>query len=39
MIWFLGITSEENLTGPNASAIIPDYVTASIGDLHAAAAN
>jgi hypothetical protein len=33
-----GITSEENLTEPNQS-IIPDYVTAAIGDLRAAAAN
>jgi 4-nitrophenyl phosphatase len=39
MIWLLGITSEENLSGPNASTIIPDYVTASIGDLRATAAN
>ena len=39
MIWLLGITSEENLTGPNASSIIPDYVTASIGDLRGAVAN
>lgn len=31
-----GITSEENLTGLNASTIIPDYVTASIGDLRTA---
>jgi len=34
-----GITSEENLTGPSASTIIPDYVTASISDLRAAVAN
>jgi len=33
-----GITSEENLTEPDQS-IIPDYVTASIGDLRAAVAN
>jgi len=33
-----GITLEENLTEPNQS-IIPDYVTASIGDLRAAVAN
>ena len=39
MIWLLGITSEENLTGLNASTIIPDYVTTSIGDLHAATAS
>ncbi|KAH9972633.1 2-phosphoglycolate phosphatase [Lactifluus volemus] len=28
-----GITSEETLTGPNPSTIVPDYVTCSIGDL------
>ncbi|KAI9452043.1 2-phosphoglycolate phosphatase [Lactarius psammicola] len=28
-----GITSETDLTGPNPSPIVPDYVTASIGDL------
>ncbi|KAH9164964.1 2-phosphoglycolate phosphatase [Lactarius sanguifluus] len=28
-----GITSEDDLTGPNPSSIVPDYVTASIGDL------
>jgi 4-nitrophenyl phosphatase len=39
MKWLLGITSEENLTGPNASTVIPDYVTASIGDLRAAVAS
>lgn len=39
MIWLLGITSEENLTGPDPSTIVPDYVTASIGDLRAAVAN
>ena len=39
MIWLLGITSEENLTGPNPSTIIPNYVTGSIGDLRAAVAN
>ena len=39
MIWLLGVTLEENLTGPNASTIIPDYVTGSIGDLRAAVAN
>jgi 4-nitrophenyl phosphatase len=39
MIWLLGVTSEEDLTGPNASSIIPDYVTASIGDLRAAVAS
>lgn len=39
MIWLLGITSEENLTGPSPSTIVPDYVTASIGDLRAAVAS
>jgi 4-nitrophenyl phosphatase len=39
MIWLLGITSEENLTGPSPSTVIPDYVTASIGDLRAAVAS
>ncbi|KAF8477742.1 2-phosphoglycolate phosphatase [Russula ochroleuca] len=34
-----GITSEENLTGPSPSTIVPDYVTASIGDLRAAVAS
>ncbi|KAI0287187.1 HAD-like domain-containing protein [Russula brevipes] len=34
-----GITSEEDLTGPNPSTIVPDYVTASIADLRAAAVN
>ncbi|KAH9997029.1 2-phosphoglycolate phosphatase [Russula vinacea] len=34
-----GITSEENLTGPSPSTVIPDYVTASIGDLRAAVAS
>ncbi|KAF7319597.1 4-nitrophenylphosphatase [Mycena chlorophos] len=28
-----GITSEAEITGPNASSIVPDYVTSSIGDL------
>jgi len=28
-----GITSESDITGPNASPIVPDYVTQSIGDL------
>ncbi|KAF8265670.1 2-phosphoglycolate phosphatase [Lactarius quietus] len=31
-----GITSEAELTGPNPSPIVPDYVTASIGDLRTA---
>ncbi|KAI0287185.1 2-phosphoglycolate phosphatase [Russula brevipes] len=35
----MGITSEEDLTGPNPSTIVPDYVTASIADLRAGAAN
>ena len=30
---FIGITTEEDLTGPNPSSIVPDYVTPSIGDL------
>ncbi|KAI0293656.1 HAD-like domain-containing protein [Multifurca ochricompacta] len=34
-----GITSEEELTGPNPSTIVPDYVTASIGDLRKALSN
>jgi len=34
-----GIASEADLTGPNPSDIVPDYVTASIGDLRAAVAN
>ncbi|KAI0316878.1 2-phosphoglycolate phosphatase [Amylostereum chailletii] len=28
-----GITSEDDLTGPNPSTIVPDYVTTSLGDL------
>ncbi|EPQ50774.1 2-phosphoglycolate phosphatase [Gloeophyllum trabeum ATCC 11539] len=28
-----GITHVEDITGPNASTIVPDYVTSSIGDL------
>ncbi|KAI6160771.1 HAD-like domain-containing protein [Pisolithus thermaeus] len=31
-----GVTSEENITGPNASTIVPDYVTPSIADLRLA---
>jgi len=34
-----GIASEADLTGSNPSDIVPDYVTASIGDLRAAVAN
>ncbi|KAH7926885.1 2-phosphoglycolate phosphatase [Leucogyrophana mollusca] len=30
-----GITLEKDITGPNASTIVPDYVTGSIGDLRA----
>nr|GAT48135.1 4-nitrophenylphosphatase [Mycena chlorophos] len=30
-----GITTEAEITGPNASSIVPDYVTNSIGDLRA----
>lgn len=28
-----GITKEAEITGPNASPTVPDYVTRSIGDL------
>ncbi|KAG6872645.1 hypothetical protein C0995_008076 [Termitomyces sp. Mi166 len=31
-----GITQESEITGPNPSPIVPDYVTDSIGDLRAA---
>ncbi|KAI6015067.1 HAD-like domain-containing protein [Pisolithus orientalis] len=31
-----GVTSEDHITGPNASTIVPDYVTPSIGDLRSA---
>jgi len=31
-----GITTENEITGPNASTIVPDFVTASIGDLRLA---
>ncbi|KAG6832870.1 hypothetical protein H0H87_012803 [Tephrocybe sp. NHM501043] len=31
-----GITQESEITGPEASPIVPDYVTSSIGDLRAA---
>ncbi|TEB32861.1 p-nitrophenyl phosphatase [Coprinellus micaceus] len=31
-----GITSEADITGPNASPIVPDFVTQSLGDLRAA---
>ncbi|KAK0189608.1 HAD-like domain-containing protein [Armillaria mellea] len=30
-----GVTTEGDITGPNASSIIPDYVTKSVGDLRA----
>lgn len=30
---FPGITSEADISGPNASPIVPDFVTRSIGDL------
>jgi 4-nitrophenyl phosphatase len=36
MIEWAGITSEDELTGPNPSPIVPDYVTTSIGDLRIA---
>ncbi len=29
----IGITVESDITGPNASSIIPDYVTGSVGDF------
>jgi len=32
-----GVTHESDITGPNASAIVPDYYTPSLGDLRAAA--
>ncbi|KAJ3909853.1 HAD-like domain-containing protein [Lentinula edodes] len=31
-----GITLESEITGPNASTIVPDYVTSSIGDFRSA---
>jgi 4-nitrophenyl phosphatase len=36
-IMWEGITSEADITRPNPSTTIPDYVTSSIGDLRAAA--
>lgn len=36
MIEWAGITTEDELTGPSSSPIVPDYVTASIGDLRIA---
>ncbi|KAH9929101.1 2-phosphoglycolate phosphatase [Epithele typhae] len=30
-----GITKESEITGPNASSTVPDYVTSSLGDLRA----
>lgn len=32
---FAGITKESELSGPNASPTVPDFVTKSIGDLRA----
>ena len=32
---YAGITHEEDISGPNASPIVPDFVTNSIGDLRA----
>ncbi|KAF8826852.1 hypothetical protein HHX47_DHR5001071 [Lentinula edodes] len=32
----VGITLESEITGPNASTIVPDYVTSSIGDFRSA---
>ncbi|KAH7883098.1 HAD-like domain-containing protein [Phlebopus sp. FC_14] len=34
-----GITSKEDITGPNASSIVPDYITESLGNLRAAKHN
>ncbi|CAK5279426.1 unnamed protein product [Mycena citricolor] len=34
-----GITTEAEISGPNPSPTVPDYVTSSIGDLRAAAKN
>ncbi|KAG6826105.1 hypothetical protein H0H92_001117 [Tricholoma furcatifolium] len=31
-----GITQESEITGPNASSIVPEFVTSSLGDLRAA---
>ncbi|KAG5641371.1 hypothetical protein DXG03_005377 [Asterophora parasitica] len=33
-----GITAEADITGPNASPIVPDYVTNSLADLRAVSA-
>jgi len=33
---FLGIISEADLTGPNASKVVPDFVARSIGDFRVA---
>lgn len=30
---FAGITKESEITGPNASPTVPDYVTKSLGDF------
>jgi 4-nitrophenyl phosphatase len=38
LIWLSGITSEESLSEPN-QPLVPDYVTASIGDLRAVVTN
>lgn len=32
---FAGITKESEISGPNPSPTVPDYVTNSIGDLRA----
>ena len=29
----VGITSEADISGPNASSIVPDFVVQSLGDL------
>lgn len=31
-----GVTQESEITGPDASPIVPDFVTSSLGDLRAA---
>jgi len=30
-----GITTEQEISGPNASSIVPDYITQTLGDLRA----
>ena len=31
--WLSGITKESEITGPNASPTVPEYVTGSVGDF------